>query len=159
MRITFRYEIELHGHNFFFFEYEGGREFKVKIELHEMATVGHLFTAISERLDVPEEYLVVEKFWRKDLKGSAKTDSYEYLQMKAFGSIMEASRNRYLFETVNVQTGLSRRGQDVIWFNRRDEVLVSDTRPESFRKMIGASTQFTKTPEHLLRSERFRLGR
>ena len=121
--------------------------------------MGHLFTAISERLGVPEEYLVIEKFWRKDLKGKAKTDSYEYLQMKAFGSIMEASRDRYLFETVNVQTGLSRRGQDVTWFNRRDEVIVSDIRPESFRKMIGASTQFTKTPEHLIRSERFTLGR
>ena len=81
------YEIELHGHNFFFSEYDGGREHKVKIELHETATVGHLFTAISERLGVPEEYLVIEKFWRKDLD-KAKLDSYEYLQMKAFGSIM-----------------------------------------------------------------------
>jgi hypothetical protein len=71
----------------------------------------------------------------------------------------DAGRDRYLFETLNVQTGLSRRGQDVTWFNRRDEVIVSDTRPESFRRKIGATTQFTKTPEHLLRSERFNLGR
>lgn len=152
------YEIELHGHNFFFSRYEGGREYKVKIEIHEQAEVGHLFAAISEKLNVPEEYLVVEKFWRKDLD-KAKKDTYEYLQMKAFGRLMDAPRDQRLFETRQVREGRSRTGQDVQWFNRRDEVLVEDKRPEAFRKQIGAVTQFTKAPDHVLRSERFRLGR
>eukprot|EP00939_MAST-03C_sp_MAST-3C-sp1_P000510 g510.t1 len=138
------YEIELHGHNFFFSQWEGGPPYKVKIELHESATVGHLFVAVSERLGVPEEYLVLRKYWMRDVKKQPKEDSVEYLQVKGFGYLQKAPRDQYLFKPVQVPTTFSSRGKEVSWFYRRDEIIVDDLRPIAFRKRVNATTQFEK---------------
>jgi len=153
------YEIELHGHNFNFTQWQGGPTYKVKIELHESATVGHLFSLVSEKLQVPEEFLCLRKYWMRDIKRKPKETSLEYLQVQGFGYLMKAPRDQPLFEPRLVRTQYSARGQTVHWFNRRDEIIVDDLRPIEFRRKIKAVTQFDQPHEHVLRSERFKLGR